>query len=75
MTPLPEDMQAVFHDPSTGEPWVEGDVYFRNDLADTLEELAKVRLEGTTRGGPGRDKSKAGGAWGGLVRFSSRSSM
>lgn len=49
VTPLPEDMQAVFHDPSTGEPWVEGDVYFRNDLADTLEELAKAGDEGMDR--------------------------
>ena len=35
-------MRDIFHDPVTGDVWVEGDVYFRTDLADTLEKLAKV---------------------------------
>ena len=35
-----EKMKSVFHNPATGEPWVEGDVYTRPDYADTLEQLA-----------------------------------
>ena len=35
-------MKIVFHNPDTGEPWVEGEVYTRPDLADTLEELARA---------------------------------
>ena len=35
-------MKSVFHNPDTGEPWVEGDVYTRPDYADTLEQLARA---------------------------------
>ena len=37
-----EKMRSVFISPETGEPWVEGDVYTRPDLADTLEQLAEA---------------------------------
>lgn len=33
-------MKEVFHNPETGKPWVEGDVYTRPDYAQTLEQLA-----------------------------------
>lgn len=33
-------MRSVFHDPKTGKPWIEGDIYTRHDFADTLEKLA-----------------------------------
>ena len=33
-------MKEVFHDPATGEPWLEGDNYTRPDMANTLETLA-----------------------------------
>ena len=36
------EMRRVFIDPSTGEPWLEGDVYTRDDLADTLTALAEA---------------------------------
>ena len=36
-----DKMKEVFHDPSTGEPWVEGDTYTRTDLAETMETLAR----------------------------------
>jgi len=35
-----EKMQSVFHNPETGKPWLEGDVYKRPDYAATLEQLA-----------------------------------
>jgi gamma-glutamyltranspeptidase len=35
-------MREVFINPKTGEPWAIGDVYYRPDFADTLEQLAKV---------------------------------
>ena len=35
-----EKMQSVFHNPETGKPWLEGDVYKRTDYAATLEQLA-----------------------------------
>ena len=35
-------MRSVFISADTGEPWVEGDVYTRPDLADTLEQLAEA---------------------------------
>ena len=35
-------MRSVFISPLTGEPWLEGDVYTRPDLADTLETLAEA---------------------------------
>ena len=37
-------LRAVFTNPVTGLPWLAGDVYYRRDLADTLEQLAKVIL-------------------------------
>ena len=36
------EMRRVFIDPRTGEPWLEGDVYTRDDLADTLTALAEA---------------------------------
>ena len=33
-------MREIFINPGTGEPWLEGDVYTRPDLADTLDLLA-----------------------------------
>ena len=36
------EMRRVFIDPSTGQPWLEGDVYTREDLADTLTALAEA---------------------------------
>lgn len=33
-------MREIFLDPATGEPWLEGEVYTRPDLADTLDILA-----------------------------------
>ena len=35
-----QKMQSVFHNPKTGKPWLEGDVYKRPDYAATLEQLA-----------------------------------
>jgi gamma-glutamyltranspeptidase len=35
-------LKEVFTNPKTGKPWVAGDVYYRRDFADTLEQLAKV---------------------------------
>ena len=35
-------MREVFLDPETGEPWLEGDVYTRPQLADTLQRLAEA---------------------------------
>ena len=37
-----EKIKSVFHDPSTGEPWLEGDIYTRPDLAETLLKLAEA---------------------------------
>lgn len=36
-----DNMKKVFHDPKTGEPWKEGDIYTRKTLAKTLETLAR----------------------------------
>lgn len=36
----------TFMNPETGKPWVEGDVYYRTDLADTLDMLAEAGDEG-----------------------------
>ena len=36
-----DKMKEIFHDPGTGEPWVEGDTYTRLDLAETMETLAR----------------------------------
>ena len=33
-------MREIFLNPDTGEPWLEGEVYKRPDLADTLDLLA-----------------------------------
>ena len=33
-------MREIFINPATAEPWLEGEVYTRPDLADTLELLA-----------------------------------
>ena len=35
-------MKSVFIDRRTGQPWLEGDVYTRPDLADTLERMAEA---------------------------------
>eukprot|EP00090_Calanus_glacialis_P004532 TRINITY_DN13387_c0_g1_i1.p1 TRINITY_DN13387_c0_g1~~TRINITY_DN13387_c0_g1_i1.p1 ORF type:complete len:490 (+),score=135.18 TRINITY_DN13387_c0_g1_i1:1-1470(+) len=37
-----QKMQSVFHNPETGKPWVEGDIYQRPDYATTLEQLAEA---------------------------------
>ena len=39
-------MREIFINPATGEPWLEGEVYTRPDLADTLDLLAAAGERG-----------------------------
>ena len=39
-------MRRTFINPHTGEPWLEGDIYYRPQLADTLDKLAEAGDEG-----------------------------
>jgi gamma-glutamyltranspeptidase/glutathione hydrolase len=39
-------MNATFHDPATGAPWLEGQLYTRHSYAATLEKLAEAGDQG-----------------------------